>query len=118
MLYYIKNIQNYWTDYGFEILFYCSLILIFVLFLYRWISGEEGTYNVSYYAPVNNHKYKPYSTHKRVFSKKQSKDSKGELECRRVMSEIFNKRFDKARPHFLRNPVTGGNHNLEIEEID
>ena len=43
------------------------------------------------------------------------KDSKGELECRRVLQKIFRKPFDKARPDFLRNPVTGGNFNLELD---
>ncbi len=44
-----------------------------------------------------------------------SKDSKGETECRRVLVQIFKKPFDKARPDFLSNPVTGGSHNLELD---
>jgi hypothetical protein len=42
-------------------------------------------------------------------------DSKGEIECRRVLEKIFNKPFNKARPNFLNNPVTGGNFNLELD---
>lgn len=47
--------------------------------------------------------------------KEKSKDSKGEVECRRVLEDIFEVPFDKARPDFLNNPVTGGNFNLELD---
>lgn len=39
--------------------------------------------------------------------------SKGEIECRRCLETIFKAPFPKARPAFLRNPVTG--HCLEID---
>lgn len=42
------------------------------------------------------------------------KESKGELECRRVLEKIFKKPFPKARPNILSNSVTGGN-NLELD---
>jgi hypothetical protein len=48
----------------------------------------------------------------------ESKDSKGEVECRRVLKKIFNKPFHKARPSFLNNPVTGGSFNLELDCYD
>ena len=42
-------------------------------------------------------------------------DSKGEMECRRVLEELFQKPFPKCRPNFLRNCVTGNEHNLELD---
>ena len=42
-------------------------------------------------------------------------ESKGEKECRKVLENLFNKPFSKSRPDFLRNPVTGGNFNLELD---
>jgi Iridoviridae Uvr/REP helicase len=41
------------------------------------------------------------------------KDSKGEIECRKFLETIFQKPFTKARPDFLKNPVTG--NNLELD---
>ena len=46
------------------------------------------------------------------------KESKGEVECRRVLEKIFNKPFPKCRPNFLRNTVTSDdymNNNLELD---
>ena len=43
------------------------------------------------------------------------KTSKGEIECKRVLENYFNKPFDKERPGFLNNPVTGSKHNLELD---
>jgi hypothetical protein len=45
-------------------------------------------------------------------------DSSGERECRRVLARMYNRPFEKARPDFLRNPVTGGSHNLELDCYD
>jgi len=45
-------------------------------------------------------------------------ESKGEAECRRVLQKLFKRPFHKARPDFLRNPVTGGNFNLELDCYD
>ena len=44
---------------------------------------------------------------------KITKDSKGEIECRRFLETIFQVPFPKARPDFLRNPVTS--QNLELD---
>ena len=49
---------------------------------------------------------------------KQGGDSKGEIECRRVLQKIFDRPFNKDRPAFLNNPVTGGIYNLELDCYD
>jgi len=45
--------------------------------------------------------------------KRQKSESKGEAYCRMVAQEVFGKPFDKIRPDYLRNAVTG--HNLELD---
>ena len=40
-------------------------------------------------------------------------ESKGETVCRQVAEKVFKKPFNKVRPDFLRNNVTG--HNLELD---
>ena len=49
---------------------------------------------------------------------KQGGDSKGEIECRRVLQKIYGRPFNKDRPDFLNNPVTGGIYNLELDCYD
>ncbi len=44
-----------------------------------------------------------------------SKDSKGEVECRKVLQTLFKRPFNKKRPDFLRNSVTGNTQNLELD---
>jgi len=41
--------------------------------------------------------------------------SAGEKETRRVLEGLFQRPFPNKRPDFLRNPVTGGTRNLEID---
>ena len=91
-----------WNNYGFEILVGLSIIIILILALFR--IGKKGTWS-KHNIVIESHKKK----------KGPPKDSKGETECRRVLQEIFNMPFPKARPDILNNPVTGGNHNLELD---
>ena len=112
----IYSLLQFINNYRFE-----SLIIFFILFFLFYgfylkvIRKEKGTWNDFYYDKsffisddsddeINNMQYTP----KRY-------DSKGEIECRRVMEKLFNKPFPKARPKFLNNPVTGGSHNLELD---
>ena len=53
------------------------------------------------------------------FNKSQALDkvkneSKGETQCRDIVSKIFHKPFIKVRPEFLKNNVTGKNLELDI----
>jgi hypothetical protein len=100
-----------------------SLIIFFILFFlligfYQTvIKKQKGTWNNFYYDKSyffdfdNDNEYKE----QQFKINKQGGESKGEIECRRVIEKIFNKPFPKARPNFLNNPVTGGYHNLELD---
>jgi len=104
-----SRISEIWDDKGFEIVIGICLAFFLVLFIYRKCTGKTGTWNRSYYYNPDN--YRIIKKSKRT----PPKDSKGELECRRVLQETFKKPFNKDRPDFLRNPVTGGNFNLELD---
>lgn len=95
------SIEDIWNKYGFFIM------LLFIIIIIIFNRDNKGTWSSYYYYPSN--------IKKNYSSEKKRKDSKGELECRRVMEEIFRKPFNKSRPLFLNNPVTGGNFNLEID---
>jgi hypothetical protein len=118
----IDKLKNIWNSYGFEIILGVCIIFILILSLVRY--KYKGTWSKSFfYNPNKNHprssnKYKSIAGVTDVdndYQKNKPKDSIGETECRRVLQKIFKKPFRKDRPDFLRNPVTGGNFNLEID---
>lgn len=94
-----------WDQYGFNILVLLSIGFILVLCLLR--IGKKGTWNQYELEYKNKVPEKP--------SGRGGFESKGERECRRVLEKIFRIPFPKARPDFLRNAVTGGKHNLELD---
>jgi len=109
----INKIKNILVDNAFEILLGLCLAIIIIYSLYRKFKGLKGNWSKSYYT----YSIKDINEYKNNYLPKKSgsKESKGELECKRVLEKIFQKPFVKARPDFLNNPVTGGNHNLEID---
>ena len=104
-------LQKLWDDNGFEILLIISVVIIIILAIFR--IGKKGTWSKSYW--YKNDNYTPFSPFSPKSNVKIKKDSSGETECRRVLEHIFNKSFEKSRPNFLSNPVTGGNFNLELD---
>ncbi len=98
-------ITTNWKEYGFEIVLVCSITVILVLALFR--IGKRGTWSEQIILPTVERK-----------GRRPPQESKGEVECRRVLESIFNKPFPKARPNILRNPVTSDesmDNNLELD---
>ena len=91
--------------YAYEIIFILSIIFILIFGIYRLISGESGSWS-DYYFYLN-----PKKEDKNT--KKVSRVSKGEKECRRVLENYFGKPFPNCRPNFMNNEVT--NFNLELD---
>lgn len=103
-----SKLTQIWKNNGFEITLGFCVAFIILYALYRKISGQKGTWSQqnSYYNSTTSIKQR---------RSPPPKASKGEEECRRVLQYLFNKPFNKARPNFLRNPVTGGDFNLELD---
>ena len=104
------RVSEFWNKHGWNILVFGSIVIILLLGIYHKLSGKKGSWSkkISYAGmPPKGPMYaqKP---------QQQGNDSKGEVECRRVLEAIFRKPFDKARPDFLKNPVTGS-YNLELD---
>lgn len=109
------KIKNLWKNHRYELFILLCIILILLLALSR--IGKKGSWS-SKYIYVEPKKKKKSSESSNFTSdsfKKPSKDSSGEIECRKVLSDIFKRPFNKDRPDFLRNTVTGGNFNLELD---
>lgn len=103
--------KKLWENYGFEIALGSLIIFLLILAFIRWRNKEKGSWSFFSQKPL----YIPQST--RIPKKRPPQRSKGENECRRVLENIFNKPFLKDRPNFLRNPVTSGEYdnNLELD---
>jgi hypothetical protein len=99
------EIKKIFEEYSFEIVIIACVLFILLYFLYTTIFGIRGTWSDRYY----------YLQPQQKENRKIRGDSKGEVECRRVMENIFKRPFNKSRPDFLNNPVTGGNFNLELD---
>ena len=97
-----------WNDHGFEILFIFCVLIILLGALFR--IGKKGTYSKYYFNPFDLKTVAPI-----VSVPKKEKDSTGETICRNYLEKRFKTSFRKARPDFLRNPVTGGDYNLELD---
>jgi hypothetical protein len=117
----IKTVYKVVHENTFECFFVGAIVLILILALINWLRGKKGSWSNTYFMPVplkyiqsNNHQIQTQASG----GPPKKTDSKGELECRRVLQKIFKKPFDKCRPHFLNNPVTGGSYNLELDCYD
>jgi hypothetical protein len=107
------KIKKIWENNGFEILIALCLAFLIIYGVYRIFTNKKGSWSKTYttYSVKDINNLKVNSNNK----KKPPKESKGELECKRVLEKIFNKPFNKHRPNFLNNPVTGGEFNLELD---
>lgn len=106
----LEKLKKIWEKWGFEIVLGLSVFVIIVYALCR--IGKKGRWSQSY-------SYTPGMLSGKGNKNKRANnnrgDSRGELECRRVLENIFKTPFSKSRPDFLRNPVTGNVHNCELD---
>lgn len=117
MLATFKKIDNLWDKYGFETLVVGSIVFILLYAFYNWLKGNTGTWSTKQYFDytLGGNKEMVKKVQQQSFTNNSFGESKGEIECRRVLQHIFKKPFNKARPDFLRNEVTGNNFNLELD---
>jgi hypothetical protein len=112
------NIIVFCKNYYFEIVVILCILFILIYGLYRIFKGEKGSWSQEYTYIPKGEKYISngdlYDSCKNKESK-ENRESKGEKECRYVLENYFEKPFPKCRPNFLRNVVTGGDFNLELD---
>jgi len=108
----LSKLTHIWKNKGFEIILCLCISFIIIFGIYHVISGTKGTFSRN-----NYYRYLPPRTTSVAPIKQRTVpvESKGEAECRRVLQSLFRKPFTSQRPDFLRNPVTGGNFNLELD---
>lgn len=108
----------------FEILAILSVIVIIIMGLYRIITGSKGSWADSYYylpdellTLKNSKRFKESGSYieSSEISHKNGKESAGEIRTRRYLENKFKKPFNKIRPDFMVNQVTGSKYNLEFD---
>lgn len=119
----IKRSKELWNSYGCSVLLALSLSFLLIVGFLQILSGKTGSWSSSYdYDPLKYNYYdnvdisKFYNVNKvgnSNINSNSKKQSKGEVECRRVLENIFKKPFPNKRPKFMNNEVT--NFNLELD---
>lgn len=99
-----KNLEKLWKKHGFLVMLIGTIL--FFLIYYLFCRGRKGTWS--------NEIFLLDGLKERENKPKPRGDSKGEVECRRVLEKLFGCKFPKCRPDFLRNEVTG-HFNLELD---
>lgn len=108
-------ITEKWDNYGWQAMFFFGVFVI----LLGWVMniGKKGRMSKvfkSYFTETKNKRRQGVSSNTDYIPRENEKnDSKGEIECRRVMETTFKRPFNKIRPNFLRN-VNGQNLELDI----
>lgn len=92
----------------FVILFWLAVVVFGLLLIWNWVSGKKGTYT-----DHTSMMWDLMGKQTSIPKKKVSFESKGEVECRRVVEEATKQPFPKSRPNFMLNGVSG--HNLELD---
>jgi hypothetical protein len=104
----LEHFRKKWEDNGLIILVIISIVFLCIYAVLR--IGQQGTYSENAHEPL----WINYNISKKQRPKQQRQDSAGEIICREYLQRRFNKPFNKIRPDFLKNPVTGG-YNLELD---
>lgn len=117
-----EDISFYFQNYYFEIVIISCIIFLVLYAIYSKLWGIKGTWSksVNKGGSYDDQEIDDIESGKGSEIRKRRRggsggESKGEVECRRVMQKIFDKPFYKTRPRFLNNPVTFGTNNLELD---
>jgi hypothetical protein len=105
----ISKVKTWFKNYGTEVLVIISIIFLLMYALLR--ISKKGTYTPLSYFNYLRDSPKGIGD----FQKKRNIVSKSEVKSRQILENYFGKNFNKSRPDFLRNPVTGNNFNLELD---
>ena len=107
----IENFRKKWEDNGMIFLVVISLVFLCIYAIFR--VGKRGSFSEHAYESIWIDEIKATQQNKQKPTK-QRQDSAGEIICREYLQQRFNRPFNKIRPDFLKNNVTGG-YNLELD---
>jgi hypothetical protein len=111
--YYYKG-DSFWRRYGIYVMIFGSILLILMVLLFKYFFGK-------YFKPnaFDSHYFKKHTYASKREGYKAGKESRGESYARELAPKIFGgKIFNKIRPDFLKNNVTGYNLELDLYNPD
>lgn len=116
----ISNYLSWIQDYYFEVVIIACIGFLVLYAVYSKLSGKKGTWSKITPKIIHNEDDEEDKEEETIKKRRRrggggGGESKGEVECRRVMQKLFDKPFYKIRPQFLNNPVTFGTNNLELD---
>ena len=111
-----ESVYKFWKKHRVWILLGFFLLAVLLGFLLR--DSSKGTWDTSFHYDAKKKAKKKVSFKGADYVDRSEKDSKGEIACREALKRMFQRPFDKCRPDFLRNVVTGNKYNLEIDCYD
>lgn len=119
----IADCKSYWNDYGWHILIVLIVLTFLILFLINYFSEHQQSGTSVSWDDIYDHilwvLFRPIDTPRlpqgrRQITPCQGGTSKGEQLCKTFAEFYFQKPFEKTRPDFLKNPVTGENLELDL----
>lgn len=112
--------KKWWDRNGWTYLFIFSIVFIFLywFFFTRYSQNGTSSANLNHILDTfsNGLQSTSPSLQRNQYTSKSSSSpfmSKGERLCKEFLEFTFHKKFDKVRPPFLKNPVTG--YPLELD---
>jgi hypothetical protein len=119
--------KEIWKNYGWHIVLGSIFLVLFILFLINQCSMDSVAVSVTvsdiYEYFLSLIFRPPVSRTRRMLARQsggggQGQTSRGEFQCKEFVEFYFQKPFDKIRPEFLKNPVTGENLELDMYNED
>ena len=109
-----SSFKSWWAKYGIYAIIFGSIFILIVVWLINKYYSDKLNQDSPFlkrmfgYSKFNTNTNSDYQPKRKVI-----RESKGELICKEVAEQLFEKPFIKIRPNSLKNNVTG--HNLELD---
>lgn len=115
---FLSDARDFWKKYGWHMMLGGLVITFIVLFIINQLQDQHRTTNITWqdiYEHALRIMFQPHSHNGNYQRRSQYHNmSKGEKKCKEFAQFYFQKPFEKARPDFLKNPVTGENLELDL----
>lgn len=108
----ISNITTFWSTNGWTCILVFSLLMIFFIWLFKGWFDIKGSSTINGASILS--KLFTLQQPTKLVIKQDSNLSKGEEECKKFVEFYFKKPFQRIRPHFLTNPITQSQLELDL----